>query len=65
MLMCMLIYYNAVNESERLIPDNFVPFGTANGDSIVPRFDDGSSDEIRLDRDVFIFGLNHSRIYVS
>ena len=54
-----------MNESAILIPGNFVPFGMANGDSILPRFDDGSSNEIRLDRDVFIFGLNHSRIYVS
>ena len=47
------------------IPDNFVPFGPANGDSIVPQVDDGSSGEIRLDRDVSFFSLNYNRIYVG
>ena len=47
------------------IPDGFLCFGTAQGDSVVPRADDGSSNVITLTTDVVIFGSSHSRLYVS
>ena len=53
------------NESGIPIPDGFLPFGLAHGDSIGPRADDGSSEEIRLASDVVIFGLRHNLLYVS
>ena len=47
------------------IPDNLLPFGPAHGDSVVPRVDDGSSEEIRVETDVVIFGLHQNCLYVS
>lgn len=47
------------------IPDYFIPFGFAHGDSTVPRTDDGSSEVIVLNTDIVLFGSNHRRLYVS
>ena len=48
-----------------MIPEGFLPFGSAYGDSAVPRVDDGSTDEVRLGTDVVIFGTRNDRLYVS
>ena len=48
-----------------VIPENFLPFGPTYGDTVVPHVDDGSSEEIRLDPDVIIFGTRNNRLYVS
>ena len=47
------------------IRDGFLPFGPAHGDSVVPRTDDGSSEEIKLGTRVVIFDLRQDRLYVS
>ena len=47
------------------IPEGFLPFGLAYGDSVVPSVDDGSSEEIQLETDVFIFGSRGDSLYVS
>ena len=62
-----MVYKNLFleNESGIPVPDGFLPFGPVHGDSIGPRSDDESSEEIRLDTDVIIFGSNHNRLYVS
>ena len=57
--------YLSESESGIPIPDGFLPFGLAHGDSIGPRSDDGSSEEIRLGTDIVIFGLHQNRLYVS
>ena len=48
-----------------MIPESFLPFGPAYGDSALRGVDDGSSDEIRLGTDVVIFGTRNDRLYVS
>ena len=48
-----------------IIPAGFLPFGSAHGDSRVPRFDDGSTGEIQLGTDIVIFGSRQNRLYVS
>lgn len=51
---------------EPVIPESFLPFGVAYGDSVVPFVDDGSSEEIRLTEDVVLFGSRQNRsIFVS
>ena len=44
---------------------DFLPFGSARGDSTVPTSDDGSTIEIRLGTDIVIFGSRQNRLYVS
>ncbi len=47
------------------IPESFLPFGIAYGDSVLRDVDDGSSEEILLGTDVIIFGTRNNRLYVS
>ena len=42
-----------------------LPYGSAHGDSTLPRSDDGYSNEIRLGTDVVIFGSSYNGLYVS
>ena len=48
-----------------MIPEGFLPFGSAFGDSALRGVDDGSSEEIQLGADVFIFGTRNNRLYVG
>ena len=48
-----------------IIPANFLPFGTAHGDSRVPTALVGSTEAIPLGTDVVIFGSHHNTLYVS
>ena len=47
------------------IRDGFLPFGPAHGDSVVPRTDDESSEEITLGTHIVLFDLRQDRLYVS
>ena len=48
-----------------MIPEDFLPFGSAYGDSALRGVDDGSTGEIQLGTDVVIFGTRNDRLYVS
>lgn len=48
-----------------MIPEGFLPFGPAYGDSAIRNVDDDSSEEIQLGTDVIIFGSRNNRLYVS
>ena len=48
-----------------IISIDFLPFGTAHGDTRVPIIDDGSTGGIQLGTDVLIFGARQNRLYVS
>lgn len=50
-------------ESHKL--SNFYPFGTNEGDQIVPRNDDGSSGEVQISIAFPFFDQNHRSLYVS
>ena len=59
------IFVNLVGGPDVVIPEGFLPFGPAYGDSALRDVDDGSSTEIQLGSDVVIFGAHSNRLYVS
>lgn len=44
---------------------NFYPFGTSEGDNVVPRNDDGSSGKLSVSTSFPFFGQNHNSLFVS
>ena len=61
-------YYNIPSLlyiSNIILISDFLPFGTAHGDTRVPTIDDGSTGGIQLGTDVIIFGTRQNRLYVS
>ena len=61
----ILIVMPLTNAEPLFIPDGFLPFGSAVGDSNITNIDRGSSEEIQLNVDVVMFGSPRNRLYVS
>lgn len=54
-----------VGSGTKVIVEGLLPYGSDHGDSIVPKNDDGYSEEISLGTDVVIFGFSYNHLYVS
>ena len=61
----MLSHSTIIIGNDTIIPVSFLPFGSAHGDSTVPRIDDGSTEEIQLETDIVFFGSRQNALYVS
>ena len=60
---CTDIHVNSKSVLYTVVGD-FLPFGTASGDFIGPRRDDGSTGVIQLGTNVVVSGSHQNRLYV-
>ena len=51
--------------TEAIVLPDFYPFGTSEGDQVVPRNDDGSSGEVPISIAFPFFDQNHKSLFVS
>ena len=64
-LFAALLVATALSSVDCIPLEELYPFGTAAGDNLVPRTDDGHSGEITLDRVYPFYGVNHFSLFVS